>query len=189
MIFWRKEFRADSGGAGRQRGGLGQVIEIGGSDGIPFDVLAMFERVDNPARGRDGGGNGAMGIVALASGSKLQAKGQQTIPPHERLHLELPGGAGFGDPFERPAERVAEDVRNGLVSMASARDDYGVALRSDGSVDEEADRRPARPLTPPRRFPCTTSTGSHHAPIRSWLRPSPTSPRPRWATPWIARTA
>ena len=138
VIFWRKEFRADSGGAGRQRGGLGQVIEIGGSDGIPFDVLAMFERVDNPARGRDGGGNGAMGIVALASGSKLQAKGQQTIPPHERLHLELPGGAGFGDPFERPAEHVAEDVRNGLVSMASARDDYGVALRSDGSVDEEA---------------------------------------------------
>ncbi len=136
VIFWRKEFRADSGGAGRQRGGLGQVIEIGGSDGIPFDVLAMFERVDNPARGRNGGGNGAMGIVALASGSKLQAKGQQTIPPHERLHLELPGGAGFGDPFERPAERVAEDVRNGLVSMASARDDYGVALRSDGSVDE-----------------------------------------------------
>ena len=138
VIFWRKEFRPDSGGAGRQRGGLGQVIEIGGADGIPFEVLAMFERVDNPARGRDGGRDGAAGIVALASGTPLRAKGQQTIPPNQRLHLELPGGAGFGDPTTRPAERVAEDVRNGLVSAASARDRYGVALLENGGVDEEA---------------------------------------------------
>ena len=74
VIFWRKEFREDSGGPGAQRGGLGQVIEIGGADGMPFDVLAMFERVDNAPRGRDGGGTGATGRVSLASGATLRPK-------------------------------------------------------------------------------------------------------------------
>ena len=137
VIFWRKEFREDSGGPGAQRGGLGQVIEIGGADGMPFDVLAMFERVDNAPRGRDGGGTGATGRVSLASGATLRPKGQQTIPPHDRLRLEMAGGGGFGDPCNRPAEQVAEDVRNGMVSVSSARERYGVVLDGDGFVDKE----------------------------------------------------
>ena len=138
VIFWRKEFREDSGGAGAQRGGLGQVIEIGGAGGMPFDVLAMFERVDNAPRGRDGGTSGATGRVALASGTDLRPKGQQTIPPHDRLRLEMAGGGGFGHPHDRPAKQVADDVRNGIVSAASARARYGVALDADGCVDEAA---------------------------------------------------
>ena len=138
VIFWRKEFREDSGGAGAQRGGLGQVIEIGGADGMPFDVLAMFERVDNAPRGRDGGGDGATGRVALASGADLRPKGQQTIPPHDHLRLEMAGGGGFGNPHDRPAEQVAEDVRNGVVSVSSARSRYGVAMDADGCLDDAA---------------------------------------------------
>ena len=137
VIFWRKEFREDSGGPGAQRGGLGQVIEIGGAEGMPFDVLAMFERVDNAPRGRDGGGKGATGRVSLASGTTLRPKGQQTIPPHDCLRLEMAGGGGFGDPRSRPAEQVAEDVRNGMVSVSSARECYGVVLDADGCVDKE----------------------------------------------------
>ena len=137
VIFWRKEFREDSGGPGAQRGGLGQIIEIGGAEGMPFDVLAMFERVDNAPRGRDGGGKGATGRVSLASGTTLRPKGQQTIPPHDRLRLEMAGGGGFGDPRSRPAEQVAEDVRNGMVSVSSARECYGVVLDADGCVDKE----------------------------------------------------
>lgn len=138
VIFWRKEFRDDSGGAGNYRGGLGQVIEIGGIDGMPFDVLAMFERVNNAPRGRDGGSDGAAGRVMLGSGDTLRAKGQQAIPPHDRLRLEMAGGGGFGHPFERDADRVAEDVRNGMVTVASAREQYGVVLLDDGRVDEVA---------------------------------------------------
>ncbi len=138
VIFWRKEFREDSGGPGKYRGGLGQVIEIGGVDGIPFDVLAMFERVNNAPFGRDGGRPGAAGRVMLASGGKLRAKGQQTIPPHDRLRLEMAGGGGFGHPFERDVEQVAEDVRNDIVSVASARDHYGVVLDGNGRVDAAA---------------------------------------------------
>jgi N-methylhydantoinase B len=138
VIFWRKEFREDSGGAGTHRGGLGQVIEIGGADGIPFDVLAMFERVNNAPHGRDGGKDGAAGQVRLATGGTLRPKGQQTIPPHDRLRLEMAGGGGFGHPFGRDPQLVAEDVHNGIVSMDSAREQYGVVLRADGQVDEAA---------------------------------------------------
>ena len=138
IVIWRKEMAENSGGAGAERGGLGQHMEIGGAEGAPFSVLAQFERVDNPARGREGGGNGANGGVALASGKKLRAKGQQSIPPHDRLQLTLPGGAGYGDPFARDTKRVLEDVRDGLISEAAAKRDYGVALSADGGVDDEA---------------------------------------------------
>jgi len=140
VVFWRKELRPDSGGAGRTRGGLGQIIEIGGAGGIPFDVLAMFERVDHAPRGRDGGAHGAPGVVVLASGTRLRAKGQQSIPPNDRLHLEMAGGGGFGDPRTRPAERVAEDVRDGYVSVDAARSLYRVVLGPEGAVDEAATR-------------------------------------------------
>lgn len=138
VIFWRKEFRADSGGAGQYRGGLGQVIELGGADGIPFDVLAMFERVDNAPLGRDGGSSGSAGRVLLDSGDRLRAKGQQSIPAHQRLRLEMAGGGGFGSPAERDPQKVAEDVGNGLVSLDSARNDYKVVISADGSLDVAA---------------------------------------------------
>lgn len=138
IVFWRKEFRAGSGGAGKQRGGLGQVIEIGGAEGIPFDVLAMFERCENAPKGRDGGKDGHVGQLSLVSGKSLRPKGQQSIPPNDRLRLELAGGAGFGNPFERDRAQVATDVRNGLISSASAKTDYGVVLTEEGQVDPVA---------------------------------------------------
>jgi N-methylhydantoinase B len=48
----------------------------------------------------------------------------------------MAGGDGFGHPFERNAERVAADVRHGIVTAALARQQYGVALHDDGRVDE-----------------------------------------------------
>ncbi|MCP5149285.1 MAG: hydantoinase B/oxoprolinase family protein [Ectothiorhodospiraceae bacterium] len=138
VVFWRKELRADSGGAGRQRGGLGQVIEIGGASGAPFDVLAMFERVYNAPKGRERGHDGAAGRVMLGSGKTLRPKGQQTIPSHDRLRLEMAGGGGFGDPLDRAAKRVADDVANGLVSVEHARDDYGVVCDALGNLDVAA---------------------------------------------------
>jgi N-methylhydantoinase B len=135
VVFWRKEFREGSGGPGTYRGGCGQVIEIGGIDGIPFDVLAMFERVDNAPRGRNGGHKGLPGQVYLGSGSALRPKGQQHVPANDSLVLELAGGGGFGDPATRDPNQVARDVRNGLVSTESGENDYRVKLFPDGSVD------------------------------------------------------
>jgi N-methylhydantoinase B len=141
VLFRRREFREGSGGAGEFRGGLGQVIEIGGADGLPVSLLCNFERVKNPARGRRGGQHGAAGQVALLSGRPIRPKGRQTVPPGDFLRLELPGGGGHGTPRARDPESVANDVADGLVSRERAEQDYGVVIARDGSVDRAATRR------------------------------------------------
>ncbi len=116
IIIWRKEIRNDSGGAGRQRGGLGQIIEVGPTDGYLFEFSAMFDRVANPARGRHGGSDGAAGAVYLDDGSPFPTKGKETVPADRRLILELPGGGGFGNPAERDPAAIANDQLQGYVS-------------------------------------------------------------------------
>lgn len=124
IVVWRKELLPDSGGAGRWRGGLGQRIEIGAHEGYQFTLNAMFDRVAFPARGHHGGSNGGAGKVALDDGTALRAKGSQLIAEGQRLVLDLPGGGGFGEPAERPAELVKRDVHYGYISEAEARRDY-----------------------------------------------------------------
>jgi N-methylhydantoinase B len=138
IVIWRKDYRPDSGGPGRQRGGLGQIMEISSREQAAFGIHAVFERVKHPARGRDNGLPGASGRLYLASGVALKSKGFQVIPAGERLIVEMPGGGGYGEPSTRNPQRVARDVRNGLVSRESAERDYKVVLRDDFSVDEAA---------------------------------------------------
>ena len=116
IVIWRKEIRENSGGAGKQRGGLGQIIEVGPTDGYLFEFSAMFDRVDNPARGRAGGGHGAPGRVYLDDGSPFATKGKQIVPADRRLIMELPGGGGFGDPAERDPEAAANDRAQGYIT-------------------------------------------------------------------------
>ncbi len=125
LIFWKKELRPGSGGAGRTQGGHGQIIEIGSGVDRPWDILAAFDRIDHPARGRDGGKDGAAGYVGLKSGQKFRGKGFQLVPPGERLVVLTPGGGGIGAPAQRAAERVARDLSDELVSQQTARDVYG----------------------------------------------------------------
>jgi N-methylhydantoinase B len=137
VIFWTKELKPDSGGAGRTRGGVGQVMEIGTKGELEFAVNATFDRVANAPKGREGGKDGAAGMVHLKSGAKLRTKGFQIIPDGERLVLELPGGGGMGDPTERDPAMVARDVRDGLVSAEIARGIYKVAVDADGALDAD----------------------------------------------------
>jgi N-methylhydantoinase B len=141
VLFHCREFREGSGGAGRFRGGLGQVIELGGAAANAVAMLCNFERVHNPARGRDGGKAGAPGAVSLRSGRPIRPKGRQTVPRRDAIRLELPGGGGFGDPRARDPERVRDDVLDGLITAEDARRDYGVALDGRGRLDPEETRR------------------------------------------------
>lgn len=120
ITVWRKELREGSGGEGRLRGGLGQVIEIAANDGHEFWIKAMFDRVEHPARGRHGGGDGKPGIVRLDDGTPMQPKGRQKVPAGRRLVLELPGGGGFGAPEERSEEHRARDRRFGYLGTKNA---------------------------------------------------------------------
>jgi N-methylhydantoinase B len=132
IVIWRKDLRQDSGGAGEWRGGLGQNIEIGAKEGFQFTVNAMFDRVAYPARGHNGAGNGAAGTVSLDDGTKLRAKGTQTVPAGQRLVLELPGGGGNGAAAQRQAHKVLDDLGNGYLSEQQARLDYPHAFTDAG---------------------------------------------------------
>ncbi len=134
VVFWRKELTTDSAGAGRTRGGAGPVMEIGTLGDREFAVNAIFDRVANPPRGRDGGGDGMAGGVHLASGATLRTKGYQVIPEGDRLVLQLPGGGGLGDPRARDPAHVARDVRDGLVSAEAAREVYGLTAAPGGAA-------------------------------------------------------
>ena len=109
VIFWRKELRDGSGGAGQFRGGLGQVVEIAPTEGHEIYFNAMFDRIKHPPRGREGGENGAAGAVLLDDGTVLNAKGRQHVPAGRRLILQLPGGGGYGPLDKRDAEAVKRD--------------------------------------------------------------------------------
>jgi N-methylhydantoinase B len=146
LVVWRKEYRRGSGGAGRQRGGLGQRMEITSRDEAAFGIQARFERGVYPARGRSGGGAGALGRLSLGSGTELKTKGLQVIPAGDRLVVEMPGGGGYGDPFARDPVLVARDVRYGFIDLHQAEADYGVILTATGEPDPAAtaQRRAAR---------------------------------------------
>lgn len=116
VVIWRKELRPDSGGDGQYRGGLGQVIEIEPAAGHEFDFSAMFDRIGNAPRGRDGGKDGATGTARLDDGKELKPKGWQHVPTGRRLVLHLPGGGGYGDPALRNTDARAEDILKGYVS-------------------------------------------------------------------------
>ena len=115
LVFKRREYRRGSGGAGRFRGGLGQVIELAHAHGAPFVVSKMFDRVRHPARGRSGGACGAPGRVYVRDGPQLRGKGQDVVPAGATLVMETPGGGGIGPASDRSPDAVAADEAEELV--------------------------------------------------------------------------
>lgn len=128
--------RPDSGGPGRYRGGTGIVIEF--ETAVPYTTVTSrcMERYIFPPPGRLGGHTGTTGYTLLNPDSnRAQDIGKIDVLQMEagdRLRIGTQGGGGFGDPLDRPAAAVLEDVLNGLVSPEAARDAYGVLLRNGG---------------------------------------------------------
>jgi N-methylhydantoinase B len=140
--FTQWALRPDSGGPGRHRGGLGAIYEIAPLSEGDTEVFLLGERGKFPPFGVNGGKAAALNRFVFRDDA-----GEHQVPLVTKttdvkirrngiVRLESPGGGGFGDPLQRDANLVARDVRLGYVSIGSARADYGVALRSDGSVDE-----------------------------------------------------
>ncbi len=129
ILLKRRELRADSGGAGTYRGGLGQVMEFAVRSDQPFIFSGLYERIQCPAPGLSGGRPGAAGNLRASDPNvSLRAKTRTPLPAGLEITLELPGGGGYGPPWERDPARVLEDVRNGYVSLERARTDYSVAI-------------------------------------------------------------
>jgi N-methylhydantoinase B len=143
IMFRQWALRADSGGAGRNRGGLGAIYEIEllekqanaflfGERGrfAPLGVLGGGEGALNRFRYEQDDGEHAAPFVSKMVGIDL-ARGQA-------VRLESPGGGGYGPALDREPAKVAEDVRLGYVSVEAARRDYGVVLDAAGAVDVAA---------------------------------------------------
>ncbi|WP_299738149.1 hydantoinase B/oxoprolinase family protein [uncultured Roseobacter sp.] len=136
VIIWRKELRPDSGGAGQQRGGLGQYMEVGARAGHEFDFSAMFDRVDHPARGRRGGAPGASTTIAQDDGKPMRGKGKQFVAHGRKVVLAFPGGAGYGAAKDRDMALVKRDLARGYISAEVAARDYGLSAEDIGAVHQ-----------------------------------------------------
>ena len=144
IVYWRKEYRPDSGGAGKFRGGHGQIVELSSLDGEPFEILAAFDRIDFPPRGLDGGADGANGHLSLSSGHVLRGKGFQDIPAGDRLIALTPGGGGLGHPFDRELAAVQQDIIDGLITIEAAAQVCGVIFVNENEIDTAATKTARR---------------------------------------------
>src|SRR5262249_14228781 len=129
LVQRRRELRADSGGAGEFRGGLGQATAWSRRGEGPWSVSAMIDRTRHAAHGLAGGLPGAVGAFQLADGRALPPKTVVWFSPGDEVQLCLPGGGGYGDPLARPPELVLQDVVDGYVSIGAAEREFGVVAR------------------------------------------------------------
>lgn len=143
----KHEYLTDSAGAGTWRGGLG-VEYICRVDADSITAVTQGDGLLEGAAGMRGGTAGAANVIELISpnGDRYRARAMEIISDVETgtvIRQVAGGGGGFGDPLDRSVDAVAADVRAGVVSVASARDDYGVVVTQDGlhtEVDLDATR-------------------------------------------------
>ena len=136
LIQRRRVLRTDSGGPGRYRGGVGQWTEVGYLGDAPWGVSALADRTRFPAPGLAGGQTGAPGEFLVNNTFRPQPKALIPLVPDDGVQLNLPGGGGYGDPFQRSTDLVCNDVINGYVSLEAAEREYGVVISYRGSQDQ-----------------------------------------------------
>ncbi len=125
----RYELIPDSGGAGRQRGGLGtlRTWRILGNDAV---ATVCCERTKSPPFGIAGGGAGAPARISVidpdGTERELNSKGSFTAPSDSLVTFEVPGSGGFGPALDREPDQLRADLVDGYVSTEGAARDYGV---------------------------------------------------------------
>jgi N-methylhydantoinase B len=139
VMIERYEFIPDSGGAGKYRGGLSLRRDIRFFTDVTW--ARYSDRQKFSPQGLFGGKEGTRGELILNPGTpheeKQKSKGVTQLKPDDLLSIRLPGSGGYGNPMDRDPQLVCWDVVNSKVSVESARENYGVAIRSDLTVDEE----------------------------------------------------
>lgn len=136
LVMLRRELRPDSGGAGQWRGGLGQLTSLTRRGEERWSGSCLVDRTLFAAPGLHGGKAGAVGELVLDGEAWPNPKKVLDLAGPQVVQLNLPGGGGFGDPFEREPERVLEDVIAGYVTPEAAAREYGVAVLFTGEPDE-----------------------------------------------------
>ncbi len=130
VMFTEWSLRADSGGAGRNRGGLGAVYEIELLE-EEADLFLFGERGKYAPAGVLGGHAAQRNRFFYPKDGKAAEPAMVSklhdakLKKGERIRLETPGGGGYGPPSERKPERIAEDLRLGYVTEEGVARDYG----------------------------------------------------------------
>ena len=135
VVYERYGLIQDSGGPGRMRGGLGTEAAVRMQKAL--NLSTRIERMHCRPWGLEGGKEGRGNRVELTVGGESQTDlvnakvFTSRMAPGDVFKVLGGGGGGFGPPWERPAERVCADVRQGYVSRERALEDFGVALDPD----------------------------------------------------------
>ena len=116
LLIEKKALRDNSGGAGKYRGGLGQVIAFRGRTQTPFTISVLCDRTRRPAAGFLGGQPGALGEVLIDGARPENPKAEQTVAPGVLVEVRLPGGGGYGPPEDRDPHLIAVDLREVYVT-------------------------------------------------------------------------
>ncbi|MFJ4228166.1 hydantoinase B/oxoprolinase family protein [Paenarthrobacter nicotinovorans] len=132
---------ADSGGAGRQRGGLATRVTME-PRGESVTLTYGIEGKINPPKGVRGGHDGAepsAWVEDLKTGERreIPVVGRYDLQSGEKVVSITPGGGGYGDPLERDVLAVLDDYRESRVTLEAAAAHYGVVI-TDGAIDEAA---------------------------------------------------
>ena len=145
VLVTEKRLVPDTGGPGRKRGGLSQIVTTRKlhADDLPCQVGLYPNGVRVPIEGLfDGrpGGRGSATLVAADGGRTDLGIGglSQLCDTGQRTELVMAGGAGFGDPWTRALDDVQRDLDEGLVTPAGASRDYGCVVGPDGRIDRPA---------------------------------------------------
>jgi N-methylhydantoinase B len=139
-----RALRPNSGGAGKHRGGLGLDVRVRNLVEGKWN-FEQVRRENCPPCGLWGGKPGAVGDFLLRLPGEKQFKSvagsHYGVPSHAEVIVRTGGGGGWGDAFTRDPDLVQTDVIEELITRQAARDDYGVVLRDDLSVDRDATER------------------------------------------------
>ena len=131
ILVRRRELRADSGGPGEHRGGLGLETEVEGLVEGHWSLSDMGRQA-YPPWGSEGGKPGATSATLMKLPTEDEFKPvnvvRHLVPAGTAAVIATAGGGGWGQPFRRDPKLVRQDVLDGYVTLESAARDYGVVL-------------------------------------------------------------
>src|SRR5262245_34711189 len=136
-----RALRADSGGAGKYRGGLGIDMRVRNLVEGKWN-FELVKRSQCPPWGLWGGKPGEVGMYLLREPGqndfRMMGGAHHPVPVKSEVIVRTGGGGGWGDPLERDPATVRLDVEEEFISRKSAHEDYGVVLRDDMTIDQAA---------------------------------------------------
>jgi N-methylhydantoinase B len=123
VLILEKELLPDSAGAGKQRGGVGQVMTFKNISEHAIFARVRPDKITCAPPGLNGGQVGKTGRVFF-NGQEIHEFPILTFNPNDEIRLQMPGGAGFGDVRERSVAAIKRDLELGYITPEGAARDY-----------------------------------------------------------------